>query len=82
MDYKKGDRVGICGDCMAEFEIVRVTRDVEGKRSGYEVRCLLVHHPKPEESELRVGTNYFVPSGRIVCKLGDGKKLKQKKRKI
>lgn len=62
--YSKGDIVGIVGDCMAEFEVMEVK-----PKNQYVVKCLLLHHPNPEQSAMKIGQLYQTPGSRITVKL-------------
>jgi hypothetical protein len=61
--FEIGDAVGVCSDCMAEFEIV-------GFEDGdYKAKCILLHHSDPEKSELKIGQEYLLKDSQIVTKL-------------
>jgi hypothetical protein len=61
--YKIGDVVGVCSNCMAEFEIKGF------EKNGYKAKCLLLHLSNPEQSSIKIGQVYFVKESQIVLKL-------------
>ena len=60
-EYRKGDIVGVVGNCMAEFLIL----GPHGKKN-YKAKCLTIH---ASESDMKIGTEYSLAPNRIVLKL-------------
>lgn len=66
--YKIGDIVGVVTNCMSEFEITGFEKNTK-LGFGYKAKCLLLHLSNPEESEIKIGQEYFVKEEQIVLKL-------------
>jgi hypothetical protein len=67
--YKKGDIVGVIGDCMAECKILEVLPKKKGEKTSYVATAMKIAHPDPDSTFFGKNEQFCITDKQVVLKI-------------